>query len=268
MVASAPASMVTADPQFGIVRVLRPFPGFEAVYEGQSASIPIMLTEAGVALDPRAGQAGYSPSLVAGIPTPIGSRVLLWLPITGYLSSIEPVTISTYRYEFIWRMRNTHDFRLDRQPYHYPKQGIGVPDSSFVPASPRVVLPAASNTITYIQTEPVTPLGRAVNNVRSEDLNFGSSNNALPLLPDGTEGVIQQGVADPATFTGASAPLYQAHELQALGDELLIGILRTDTPENWGFTNALFPANSDLLLSQLFAAGDDVGVYITTGTSP
>lgn len=262
---------VLADPQFSIVRVLRPFANYEAVYDGASAITPIMVTEDGQALDQRAGQDGYDPNLVRGVETPLGSRVLLWLPITFYQTGADPpVFEGVYRWQILWRFRNTFDFRQDRKPYHFPRQGLGAPDSTLTPPAPRVVIPAANNTITYIQTEPASPIARVVQNVRSEDLNFGSVNNSVPLTPSGAAGVIQQGVADPTLLAGARGPLYQVHEVQALGDEMLLGVLRDNAgATNWGFNEAgLFPANADVNLSRLFGAGDNVGVYVSVGAAP
>ena len=46
------SSTVLADAQFGTARILRPYDGFEAVYQGQPASTPIMLSEV---VDPPGG---------------------------------------------------------------------------------------------------------------------------------------------------------------------------------------------------------------------
>lgn len=255
-------TMALADPQFSIVRVLRPFAGFEAVYDGQAASIPINMTEGGQPLDARAGTPGYEANLIAGVATPLGSRVLLWLP---NISFVEGGGVGAYKWEILWRYRNTFDFRQDRRPYHYPKQGVGAPNTSGGGSQPRVVIPAANNTITYIQTEPAAAFDRAQGNVRAEDIRVGSNNLAAPLVPGGASGVIQQGVVDPAVLPGGVLPLYEVHEIQALGDEMILAVYRdTATVANWTFSGA----NNDSLFAQLFAAGDDVGVYVSVGVSP
>lgn len=255
---------VLADPQFGIIRTLRPFDTFATVYQGVSALTPINLSEEGIALDPQAGKTGYDPRLIKAVEVPLGSRVIMWLPQVGFVESVGPPVLGPYRFQFLWRLRNTFDYRQTRQPYHFPKQAQGVEDTTPVTGGARVVIPAANNTTTYIQPEPAGALARAIQNVRSEDLNFGAVNNLSPLLPDGSTGVIQQGLADPVAIPSAIAPFYQVHEIQVLGDELLISVLRDDSVEaNWDFTGT-----ADALFNTLFSAGNDIGVYVTVGTAP
>lgn len=128
-----PGKMVTADAQFGIARILRPWNGALSLtgpYEGQPVSTQIMLTEVltspgGAPLDPFAetGSAGYASNLIKGLDVPIGSRVILWLP------AIQSGGIVDFRYSWsiTWRLRNVYDYRNARMPFHFPKQGEGVP---------------------------------------------------------------------------------------------------------------------------------------------
>src|SRR3990170_573964 len=109
------------DPQFGIVRVLRPYQGFEAIYQGHpatgSTAVPIMLSEAGIELDEEARNkvTGYDPELVRGLPVPLGARVVLWVPFISAI--LLEVGASPYVYMPIWRFRNTADFRRSKTPY-------------------------------------------------------------------------------------------------------------------------------------------------------
>lgn len=256
----------TPDPQFGIVSIMRPFSGFAAVYEGITVTSPIMFTEGGVALDAAAGSPGYSPSLVKGWPVPLGARVALWLPDVSYV----PVAFGAsfpYTWSIIWRMRNTFDYRTQRLSFHYPKQGAGIPDTSVVPTASRVVIPAASQGIVYVQAEP-SGLTRAAQDLRSVDTVVASSTIGAPLLPSGAVGFIQQGILDPGVTSQAKRPLYVTFDVTALGDELLIAVTRSATTvANWTFGSV------DLDFSKLFgiglgAAHPDIGAYAMIGVAP
>src|SRR5271154_5270739 len=122
---------VLADAQYGVVRILRPFAGFEATYTGKSTGgNPIAFTQGGLPLDPLAGQPGYAPTLLRGLSVPIGSRILLWIP------AIEAVVGGVgvpYSYSFAWRYRSVFDYRQNRGPWHYAKQAAGVPDTTAPP---------------------------------------------------------------------------------------------------------------------------------------
>jgi hypothetical protein len=280
---------VLADAQFGIARILRPFSGFEAIYEGQLATRQIMLTQVltppgGAALDDRAGADGYDPNLVRGLKVPMGARVLIWFPkITpDNTLTVPPIPDIRYLWTVQWRMRNTFDFRQSRIPYHYPKQGQGVPDTSGGVPAARVVIPGAN------QTRFVDALSK---NALIEVYTFGGTYaNALggfgnPINPNGVAGAIQQGILDPATFPGsafgATSSFYQVLETQAAGDELLIGLTRADpTPgavlSNWEFGQN--PAAFDREVSIFLGIGSvappptgpfpDVGVYVMVGSAP
>lgn len=274
-----PAFNVLADAQFGLVRILRPFLEFETVYSGQSVDTPIALSRVlrntgGDPRDPLAAdqRPGYDPNLIRGLSMPVGARVALYMP------KILAGGAERYRYRFIWRLRNTLDYRLGRIPYHYPKQGEGVPDSTDTPPSARVVIPAAEQTILYAETpEPAGPVATVVTSSRVEDVTFGGTSLAAPLLPGGVTGVVQQGILDPGNVVigdDALLPTYALYETQAWGDELLVMLYRTDTlGANWDFSS---PGGVDeqlsLLLggggSQPFPAFPDVGVYVLVGSAP
>jgi len=268
--------MVTADAQFGVARILRPFSGFRTVYSGQSVNRQIMLTEVldgvgGAALDPAAavGEPGYDPNLVKGLQVPFGARVVVWLP--KILPNIEdPALTIRYKWAFSWRLRNVYDYRNFRTPYQYPKQGAGVPDTTPGQAGPRIVIPACEQSLAYPQTpQPTAPSARVTTNIRSEDVTTGAVNVGLPFLPNGASGVLQQGLADPVTVAAADFPFYQPVEVQAIGNELLIGLYRDfdvgppPTVSTWDF------ATVDLQIGNLL--GDDfpdIGVYVMVGSAP
>jgi hypothetical protein len=270
---------VTADAQFGVARILRPFAGFVDVYQGQPASTPIMLTEVadppgGTALDPFAQTRtpGYSSKLIRGVEVPIGSRVILWLPnIVAY--DIGTSTIIRYQWTLCWRLRNTFDYRNARMPYHYPKQGAGIAETG-ADAGERVVIPCATQTLPYSESpEPTGALDNVVTNLRNEAVTTGATPLSNPLLPDGSDGYFQQGLGDPNVSPVFSLPLYQLHEVQAVGDELLIGLTRDATLlPDWDFGTPLINDwQVNLCLGGSGAAAPprpDIGVYVMTGTAP
>lgn len=260
---------VLADAQFGIMRTVRPKIGFEDTYEGMSAARPIYMFEGNKNLDQLAedGTPGIDPTLARAIPVPMGARVILSLPNVFWDEG--GATFRGYEWLIIWRWRNTFDYRQTRNPYHIPKQGSGPPDTT-APAGTqeRVVIPAAYNTITYIQTEPVLELGRAVQHVHAEDLEFSQFAVPGPFLPDGTEQAIQQGILNPALIADAKQPQFMVHEVQAFGDEMLIAARRSASAVGtWAF------GSTDLRFSQFLGNGTgqqfpDVGVLVSVGSAP
>lgn len=257
---------VMADAQFGTVKILKPFNNFEGVYNTTPARRPIQFTEGGVAIDPQAGKPGYDPRLLKGIACPLGARITIWLPAAIHGGAGDVAL--PYEWEFTWRYRNVFDFRQNRVPFHYPKQSPGVPDGP----SPRVIIPAATHAVVFNQAEPAgTVDGVVTNHLRPEDISamtrgYGTPNGTeLPFLPDGSEGHFQQGLFDPAVSI-AFQPTYAVFELQAAGDELLIGAHRDGTPVNWELTFGGFDAAFLLLFNNQLAP--DVGVYISMGSAP
>jgi len=267
------AENVLADAQFGIAKILRPYLGFDALdgspgsYQGKSALTPVMLTEGGVALDEQAGHLGYSPVLLRGLSVPYGSRVTIWVPLVTPVS--ETLATAGYIWSVVWRLRNTFDFRQRRIPYHYPRQAAGVPYAG----SPRVVIPAASQSVIYNQSEPSTIVQPAIQHSYAEAIQFQYSINLIaPLTPSGAFGAMEQGIVNIPFGPGGEGitTTYQVAELQALGDEMLIGLYRLESyGANWNFT----PGQVDAQLSALLGNGSgkiypDLGVYVLTGSAP
>ncbi len=267
------------DPQMGIVRILRPYKGFEAVYDAQPANTPIMFTEGGMPLDQNAGNTGYSPYLLKGLPVVQGQRVSIWLPAIVANDLIG--TIIPYSYLFIWRYRNVYDFRNDeaRPPFSFPFQDQGIADTTAIIGGPRVIIPAANQSIVFSEAEVVTIGGRAVINVRANDASPRQGNIPFvlpPLILDSAgvtkNAVTQQGLFDPnVDATTANPPLYNTYDLVALGDELLIGVYRAvSSIANWEFTTV---PTADKIFSDLFGNGlgktyPDIGIYVTVGKAP
>jgi hypothetical protein len=283
------SEVVMADAQFTNARILRPYAKFDAPvgpgsYQGASPLTPIMFSEGGKALDALAGTTGYAPTLLSGLAVPFGARVQLWLPVATTTSG------SPYEWSIYWRMRNVFDFRQTRTPFHYPKQVDGAPATLALPppgfaadVGNRVIIPAANHVVVYNQGEPPDAPSPSVgvNKAKQERIAAFPGSFALPLLPSGNFGTFQQGVFDPAAFplpplstAFAYAPMFDVFDVQATGDELLIGLTRKDTVPSvpWDFAPPL-ATGADFLLSVLFGTGSgkaipDLGVYVMFGSAP
>lgn len=291
---------VQADAQFTMGQVLRPFPNFEASYQGKDATIPIAFPGT---LDESAGKSGYSPYLLKGIAVPMGAKVQLWFPVVSQSTGGEAPELTDYVYLLHWRIRTVVDFaragQLVRSPYHLGKADPGAPDTFLAPSSPkRFVLPSAVETVFFQQTE-TTGGGPGVGNLRTEliavpsDLANTGATAGLPLLPPNSAppfanafpgsdttplGAFQQGVIDPASDTLAPYSIFRPYFTIAKGDELLITVVRNTlvtppSPDTWDFSSG----GLDEAFSNLYginAAGpthppfEDCGIYLFTGSNP
>jgi hypothetical protein len=254
---------VLADAQFGVVRILRPYAGFEAVYGGLATTVAVAFTQGGQPLDPLAGQPGYSPTLLRGLPVPVGARILIWFPII-FTTTAPRIP---YAYSVAFRYRSVFDYRQNRGPWHYAKQAAGVPDTTAPPGKQvRVVKPATWATKEFVQAEPAINEPALINLHNVEFVVGGGSGINPPVLPGPLTGTIQQGVLDPATFgSEAIMPLFQEVEVIADGDEMLILGTRDTVDGAWNF------ATTDKQFSVLYGNGSgkvfpDVGILTSVGT--
>jgi hypothetical protein len=261
----ASARNVLAVPEFGTIRTLRPYLGFESQYDGQPIGVyGLYLTENGKVLDSNAarGLAGYDPNLIPGVPVQMGTRILLWLPsIQANQLNGEP-----YQYVITWRLRNVFDHRVAenaRPPFHLPKQGLGVADTTGPNPGARVVIPAANQTVVYNASEPTLVCAPAQQTLRTEFVKACTTTIRLPLMPDGSTGVVQQGIL-PSTSPGYTTPKFLVHEVQAVGDEMIVSLTRDiGTAPAWDLSGY------DLYVAQAFNSSvPDNGVLMTTGVSP
>ena len=246
---------VLNDAQFTTTRLLRPAGDWVNLNQGQPCQTMIMFTEDEQILAPeaRAGDEGYSVQLVQGEPVPLGSTVLLWLPTISYLAGDSGLSL---RWAFFWRLRNLFDFRQKRTPWHIPRQGVGSDDN--------VAIPAALQTVTYIQAEPAAAGTRAVQSKWAEDITIpfdawtAPAQARAPIIEAGVAGWMEQGINRFESNTS-----YMPYLMQALGDELLIGAYRnTDDPANvdWDF------AGTDTAINFFFNDNEQAAVYLLTGT--
>lgn len=270
----AASGMTAVDAQLTKVQILKPFDGFENIYQGRAATTPIVMP---CARDPRASRAGFDPNLGKGIDVPQGARVILWIPI-----AVSDDTVQQYAYRVVWRFHNINDYRdpggidVPRPPYHFPVQSPGAPDTS-VPLSTqqRTLIPAAFRPVAFEQAEAGTANGRI--NVRPEEIvpDFAIANTVLPLLPDGTPMTLQQGVLDPAgNSTTAKSPIFVPVWFDAEGDEMFILVNRAaivEGEENWDFD----AQDIDRPFSNVYGTdfGEHpnfprIGIYVQFGTTP
>jgi hypothetical protein len=272
------------DAQFTNVRVLKPFEGFERVYQGQPLSTPIAFPGE---RDPRAqqGKPGFDPNLMIGIPVPEGARVVIWFPVIPPPPSNLNAQ-KAYSYKLIWRFKNLGDYRdpaakRRRAPFHFPRQSPGAPDTSFggIPL-PRTTIPAGWHVIAYEQPEPAQSAGNLVIRVEKITPKIDSLfEYAQPLLSNGAQGVLQQGVVDPASLgalaPAARMPLFLPFWTDAEGDELIILVNRETQPQSPPNTWDFVTPDEDFEFSNIYGTGNgthepfrDVGIYLQTGTAP
>lgn len=279
------SAVVLADAQWTMVRPLKPFPGFERVYQGKDGSLPIAFP--GV-LDVFAERnvAGYDPSLIAGITVPLGSRVTIWIPQTitdGVDNEVPPEVNPLYQYQLLWRMRTPRDFRAGQgmgqvstvqqySSYHVPSSGYGQPQVVTLDNSqPRYFLPGALRTVAYEQNEP-SDGASGVTHLRGENLQpLQDPIWTPPLTPSGVPAVWQQGTYTDSAAANTGGPAYLTFTTDVEGDELCILASKIDPSTPWDFTTV---SPGDQSFSNTY--GDNNGrnnvsptsaILVTTGTS-
>jgi len=248
--------------QMSNVAVLKPPVGFENIYQGRSVSqFPIAIPGTP---DFRAGDAGYDPNLIGGVPIPLGSRLLLWLP--QFIAN-EGVVEIPYRFRILWRLRavadqaaaaerarSSADPRIPRGLQgHIAGPSAGVPTDGGVsgtPNQPRIIIPACVNSVGYEQTEPASDVGIATLNLHHEEVLVGGQSfepTGPPIVnAGGVFGVVSQGVY-PDTNADLIGPTFLPFQTDAFGDEYIILIHRDDEVTDWDFSEG----GQDFQLSQL-----------------
>lgn len=270
---------VLADAQFSVARIFRPVSGFETIYDGQSSRRPIMIPGG---LDQDAGKTGFRSNLIAGIPVPMGSKIMLWIPTIFQNTGGDPpdLLVIPYRYQFIWRLRNLTDFKNRRASYHFPRQSPGANNNVVVPAAQKVMTFETSEQTFNSNATPAASMFSAESFTTSrsvlERIEMVSQTPLPPLLTGGADGAYQQGVA---SFTGVSVEetvTFNCIQMDAEGDELLIAMDRLGgegevaSSETWDFSN---PNGTDFGVSLFYGTGSgstirDLGIYVFTGSNP
>jgi hypothetical protein len=263
------SKLVLSVPEIDLYHVLRPWRGFEAAYQGFSSALPIYLCENNKPVDAQAEQGvdGIDPNLISGLPMRMGTATIIWFPP---ILTIE-ATPRGYNWVIEWRMRNCRDFRNTpkaRMPFHGPKQGQGCPETVVNPGA-RIIIPAATETQVYVQTEPAGTQQGSVANLRMVAVTSNGYQLSQPFLPGGARGVVQQGIA-PAAIAGRNMAQFLIYETQTAGDELLVSLWR-DAGANplWDFASG----QPDYRVSQVLGLGTgaqlpDLGVMVMYGVSP
>ena len=142
---------------FSNARVLKPFDNFENTFQDLSpVTFPIAFPGT---LDDFAGKEGYDPNLLAGIPVPMGSKVMLWLPRLSrpLYGQVTP----DYNYQLVWRVRSLTEQNLDparQRVGHFGQRLQGVAqiaaaEASVDSAGPRFIIPAAVETVQVVNSE-------------------------------------------------------------------------------------------------------------------
>jgi len=273
---------VTNDAQFGALRVLKPYTGFEAQYQGLRAvtevgfpARPVIFTPVGEPpTDPAAGKEGFDPNLLNFMPVTEGARLKIWVPAVHLT---EPDFIVPYRYQLHWRQSdmNVYLSRLDGQ-YHIPNETPGAADTTApIGQQTRFIIPSANSGIFVDRALVADPLPQASDLKRDVFVMRSDVPMGFPILPNGNAGVYQQGIADPAVdpnFAALSA--FVAWETIARGDRLLITAEREPIPEapvNWNFDPS---GGLDFGFSNLYgtaalgtphASFPFVGIYVLLG---
>ena len=136
---------VNVVPNFSNARFLNPINNFQSLYQGQLPdNFPIACPGE---RDFLAGKDGYAPNLLAGVPTKLGTRVVMWVPriLNGYGQET-----ASYVYRVIWRLRPGTD--IDEEPGRAVSGSLG-PTKIGAPQSDngakRFILPAATETVQF-----------------------------------------------------------------------------------------------------------------------
>lgn len=266
--------MSEISPLYSTARILRPFSGFERVYQGKSAAFPIAMPGG---LDFEAINPDYDPGLLDMIPVPMGSRIYLWIPLTFTSDTENPDPVVVYSYQIIWRLRNIEeanesaDFPDDQKKlYSIRNRTQGVPA---VGTTPRVLVPCAMDTVAYEQQEPATSYTNATVNLRGYTvIPTGAVFQNSPLLPSGGFGAFGQGNTGAAVAgNSASGPGWMAFETIAKGNEMAIVAQRATVGlgAKWDFTSN----TADQPFSNVYGTDNGhhaeipgMGIQVITGT--
>lgn len=268
MTAPAQGAAQMVDPQFTVVRVLRPPDDFEANYQGKDATVPIAFPGT---VDPRAGTTGFAANLMAAYSVPEGSKVCLWFPVC-FADGVSTPTL--YSYRLVWRHRPLageapRDAFRQAKIWHI-RRSLGAPDGAIV----QFAVPASWHVLAYEEVEPSTGAGEL--RLRVEKITpiiDGVVELTPPVLPDGTPGTVEQGIYDPTVSVVAQVPSYMPFFTDAAGDELIILATRADPDDaTWDFTDP----DEDQAFSNVYGTNagaraaplPGVGIYLQTGVMP
>lgn len=250
---------VTSHAEVGVRRLLRPPAHFLTTYQGLSASQPIYFFEGGKFLDSLAGKSGYDPTLAAACSTPMGAHLELWFPNVFWIDDAE--VLHGYEWIITSRLRTRTDYQQTKVPAWHTPATVGAPDTTApVGQQARVPIAAGYETVSYLQAEPATETAFALERVHSFLASMAMVTIPGPLMPDGTEQAVQQGIFDPAIISDATRAQFMIRNTSfARADEVLICARRISVDDpNWDFDTL------DQRFAQAFGF-PQAGVYLFHG---
>jgi hypothetical protein len=264
------SKLVLPVPEMDLGHVLRPWENFEDKYGGNPTYHPIYLCENNKPYDAEAakGLPGIDPNLVSGLHLRMGTRTVLWFPPLW----TEETNPHPYIWTVEWRIRNCYDHRNTPDepiPFHFAKQGQGVPETNpWAHPGARVIIPAATETQIYVQDEPVAMPDRSFVHLRQVHIELGERLLQQPYMPTGELGVVQQGIFPSAPSGQHTRARFLTYEMDSQADEVLVSLWREQNGvDNWDF------AGVDAQVSYYLGKGSgaqfsDLGVYAFYGVMP
>ena len=250
-------------------RVVRPFDGFEGVYQGLAGTVPIAFPGTP---DPLAGRPGYASNLLAGITMPLGARALVQIPMTVDLYTPEP----EYTYQFLWRMRGDQLFKDQMEarvaaeaPAGYHLRGEQPGRRELQSSRSELVFMPGSSDIEIFEEDPA-PVGSALSTVVVRQQRYRPTMGASwvqPRLPNGESAIWQQGTYQYSSDDNNSGPTWFPIWTDVNGDDLLILVYKNAGESNWDFAgdDAAFSNTSGTNNGGL-PKNPNVGILISTGT--
>lgn len=262
--------------QYGMAKVVRPdLTALSLRYQGKASSIPIAWPGVKDTLSDDVLTAGQT-NIVAGTPTPLGSKVFVWIPqFLRWTSEVRgSMELVPYAWRFVWRLRNPEYYTKMQQKgqqtagYHFP---------SVRKLSGYVTIPSAVDAGIYVGQTGTPPFDAA--SVQQLSQVVEKVENWYQPRATVLGNTFSIGGADRRPLDSLGAPLYLEQgstltaynqimiagwnivELTALGDDLVILQSADDTSGTWDFTDVY----KDQVMYQTLTDNPDFGVYVLIG---
>lgn len=221
--------------QFGMAKLLRPYKGWETVYQGRSSLEQILWLPTdkdynGIAYDPLADKPEYADTLANAMSVPLGAKLYIWLPRIGYADG---ATRAGYQWMIGWRLRTLNCFMQKKSgPYHLPfftQRAAGKGIGAVIP------LPYSVDGVVYEQAEEVGLALQRQHFKQPESYNYPNQSNvdhgaSAARNPTNDDVMfLQQGIP---VVNGSSPTVeggFMCLEKVAKGDELVVSCFRANT---------------------------------------
>jgi hypothetical protein len=286
------SEFVTADPQQGIWRILKPAVGFEALFQGElavqrpetgnrSEKIPFFEwkdRKPPNVRDPLAGKHGFDPNLLAYVNVRPNAQLVFAFP---YLPVANQSTPNYYRYYLLFRQSNLARYNQlagsqEQGGYSIPFESPGQPDTGAVGDTTRFVMMAGTESVAIHQPEP-SPVTGVLQVTDGNNLNLRTE--VVVVIPEPVQpliigagpvrGIHQQGVLDPAAFPFGNDAAFCFYSTISKGDQLLVCADRFPQPavgpepDLWQFNGNVIPAlaQTDSVFSNYYGTGVDFNVH-------